>query len=370
MSITKQEKEKIKTWEQDVCRRITAALSRNKKNIVVLSFYPSYERQFGALPSILAQKHHVITIPCYQNSTLIGAGNEYVGNVGWRIVCNDGSHYYPQIDIAGIDLILSADEVCYDNGRIDREFLSKSAKRIYFPHSLLEPTGVNCPADYYVVPSRLVYQALCENENRTSKAELLQIGYPKLDESIARYAYQPQNMIAYCPTLHTDKENLGELNAVIGFDANCIEWLLANTCYTILVRVHPLVFAAKQRPFTLLQLKFAQNPRVVFDTSMDSDFYDKIDFMITDASTTGFSFAFSTLRPCFFFMPRSTGGAIAENAHQIGGIARNFAELGTLIAQAKQGDLVPRIRAFRDDIVYNVGNSAQILAEKIDAILG
>ncbi|MDE7172718.1 MAG: CDP-glycerol glycerophosphotransferase family protein, partial [Helicobacter sp.] len=149
-----------------------------------------------------------------------------------------------------------------------------------------------------------------------------------------------------------------------------IEWLLANTCYTILVRVHPLVFAAKQRPFTLLQLKFAQNPRVVFDTSMGSDFYDNIDFMVTDASTTGFSFAFSTLRPCFFFMPRSTGGAIAENAHQIGGIARNFAELGALIARAEQNDFAPRIRAFRDEIVYHVGNSAQILADKIDAILG
>ncbi|MDE6977970.1 MAG: hypothetical protein K2O85_00165 [Helicobacter sp.] len=75
MSITKQEKEKIKTWEQDVCRRITAALSRNKKNIVVLCYYPTYEKQFGALLAILSQKHHVVVISCYQESTLFGAGN-------------------------------------------------------------------------------------------------------------------------------------------------------------------------------------------------------------------------------------------------------------------------------------------------------
>lgn len=370
MSPTKQEMDKIRFWEQGAREAIAAALSRNKKNIVVLCYYATYEKQFGALLSILAQKHHVVIIPCYKESTLIGAGNEYVREIYWRLLCSDGSYYYPQFDIAGIDLILSADEVTYENGRIDREFLSKSAKRIYFPHSLLEPTGVNCPADYYVVPSRLVYQQLCENANRTSKAELLQIGYPKLDESIAQYAYQPRNMIAYCPTLHYDRKNLAELNAIIGFDANLVEWLLANTSYTILVRTHPLVFAAKQRTFTLLRLKFAQNPRVVFDESMGSGFYDNIDFMVTDASTTGFSFAFSTLRPCFFFMPRSTGGAIAENAHQIGGVARNFAELGALIARAGQGDFAPRIRAFRDEVVYHVGRSAQILAEKIDEILG
>ncbi|MBD5167604.1 MAG: hypothetical protein HDT11_01730 [Helicobacter sp.] len=370
MSPTKQEIEKIKFWEQGAREAIAAALSRNKKNIVVLCYYATYEKQFGALLPILSQKHHVVVIPCYKESTLIGAGNEYVRDIHWRLLCSDGSYYYPQLDIAGIDLILSADEVCYENGRIDREFLSKSAKRIYFPHSLLEPTGVHCPADYYVVPSTLVYRQLCENAKRTSKAELLQIGYPKLDESIARYAYQSQNMIAYCPTLHSDKENLGDLNAIIGFDANCIEWLLANTRYTILVRTHPLVFTAQQRTFTLLQFKFAQNPRVVFDTSMGSDFYDKIDFMVTDASTTGFSFAFSTLRPCFFFMPRSTGGAIAENAHRIGGVARNFTELGALIARAGQDDFAPRMRAFRDEVVYHVGNSAQILADKIDAILG
>lgn len=368
MSPTKQEMDTIRVWEQGASKAISAALSRDKKNIVVLCFYPSYEKQFGALLPILAQKHHVITIPCYKNSTLIGAGNEYVGDVHWRVVCADGSYYYPQLDIDGIDLILSADEVTYENGRIDREFLSKSAKRIYFPHSLLEPTGVNCPADYYVVPSTLAYQQLCDT-SRTSKAELLQIGYPKLDESIAQYAYQPQNMIAYCPTLHYDKENLAELNVIIGFDANCIEWLLANTSYTILVRTHPLTFSGKQRTFTLLRLKFAQNPRVVFDESMGSDFYDNIDFMVTDASTTGFSFAFSTLRPCFFFMPHSTGGAIAKNAYQIGGIARNFAELGALIARAGQGDFAPHIRTFRDEIVYHVGNSAQILADRIDEIL-
>ncbi|MDE6977969.1 MAG: hypothetical protein K2O85_00160 [Helicobacter sp.] len=51
-------------------------------------------------------------------------------------------------------------------------------------------------------------------------------------------------------------------------------------------------------------------------------------------------------------------------------IARNFAELGALIARAEQDDFAPRIRAFRDEIVYHVGNSAQILADKIDAVLG
>ena len=63
-------------------------------------------------------------------------------------------------------------------------------------------------------------------------------------------------------------------------------------------------------------------------------------------------------------------GANAENAHRIGGIARNFAELGALIARAGQDDFAPRMRAFRDEVVYHVGNSAQILADKIDAILG
>ncbi len=58
----------------------------------------------------------------------------------WRIIENS-EVFYLNTHIEGIDIIITADQVAYQDGKIDKEFLSKSAKRIYLPHRLTYACG-------------------------------------------------------------------------------------------------------------------------------------------------------------------------------------------------------------------------------------
>lgn len=116
----------------------------------------------------------------------------------YRII-EQGQTYYLNMDIPEIELILTADGVGYENGRIDREFLSKKATRIYFPHTFNIATGYNIPVDYFIVPSKTLMKIYAHHIKDSKR--LLPCGYPTLDVAISKYHYQSQNTLTYAPTL-------------------------------------------------------------------------------------------------------------------------------------------------------------------------
>ena len=118
---------------------IESHLSKEKPNSLVISYYPTYRKHYGNLITKLKEKYNVLTIVDRELGDAFEKSGHYNVLFPWRIIEN-GRTYYLNTDIRGIDLILTADQVGYEGGKIDRTFLSTSAKRIYFPHSLVEQT--------------------------------------------------------------------------------------------------------------------------------------------------------------------------------------------------------------------------------------
>lgn len=87
----------------------------------MIAYYPTYRKHFGGLISKLKRDYNVITIvDRILNDEFESSANANV-LFPYRVIEN-GEIYYLNADIPNIDLILTADEVGYEGGRIDREF--------------------------------------------------------------------------------------------------------------------------------------------------------------------------------------------------------------------------------------------------------
>lgn len=357
----------VKRTAQELC----SFLSAQKKNILVVSYYPTYRKHYGDLIRKLKKKYNVITIVDRVMDDDFEKSGHHNVLFPWRVIEN-GNTYYLNVDIPRIDLILTADQVGYDNGRIDREFLSKSAKRVYFPHSLMEATGVSDCVDYILMPSKIVkkeYQKALKNK----KVKLLEAGYPKLDIAIKKYKYESKNTITYAPSLrYVDATRKANLNLFSGFDCNMIEWLLENTSYNISFRAHPINFQNNHFYYELIKAKWQNETRVSFDEKAGNEFCNYSDYLITDYSTSAFTYSFISGRTSFFYKPFYFGGGMERYVSSVSvGGANSFYQLKKQMkSYEKESDKYHnKIINFRDKNIYNVGNSEEVILKMIEMIL-
>ena len=302
----------IENFVKQTIRELESYLSKKKKNIVVIAYYATYRSQFGDLIARLKEKYNVITVvDRILNDAFEKSGHHNV-LFPWRVVSEQGETYYLNADIKGIDLILTADQVSYEEGRIDREFLSKSAKRIYFPHSLIEPTGASDVFDYICVPSKLAKKGY-EKSLKGKKTKLLESGYPKFDKALRNYRYTPQNTITYAPTLRYVSNRRADINLYAGFDNHMIEGLLRHTDFHISYRAHPINFQGQHFFYTLIKKKWEQESRVSFDEQLGNDFCNWSDFLVTDTSTTALTYSFVTGKPSFFYNPHPANNILTQS---------------------------------------------------------
>ena len=294
---------------------IESHLSKERPNILVISYYPTYRKHYGNLITRLKEKYNVITIVERELKDEFERSGHHNVFFPWRITEN-GQTYYLNTDISGIDLILTADQVGYENGKIDRTFLSTTAKRIYFPHSLIEQTGACGVVDYILVPSKVAMKEF-KKALPKSKVKLLESGYPKLDNAIFAYDYKPSNTITYAPSLRYGTGSNANNNLLSGFENMMVESLLENTDYNISFRAHPMNFQNKHPFYQLIKAKWAGEARVKFDEALGNAFHNFSELFITDISTAAFTYSFSTLRPSLFFSPLKMQNPITEYANQI-----------------------------------------------------
>lgn len=292
-------------------------LSKERKNIVVVSYYPTYRKHYGALLSKLKEKYNVITVVERILNDAFENSGHYNLHFPWRII-EGGQTYYLNMDVDGIDLILTADQVGYEEGKIDRTFLSTKAKRVYFPHSVIEQTGASDVVDYILVPSKIAMESFRE-VLKDSKVKLLESGYPKLDEAINSYAYQDSNTITYTPSLRYVNGDNASLNLFAGFENAMVESLLEFTDYKISYRAHPMNFQNHHGFYNLVKSCWQNEARVCFDERLGNDFCNFSDFLITDFSTTAFTYSFTTLRPSLFFTPLRLETHLAKYIPSISG---------------------------------------------------
>ena len=358
----------LDTFVNLITQKIKESLSSKKKNIAIISYYPTYRSNYGNLIAELKKDYNVITIV----ERILNDDFEKSAHANfhfpWRII-EGATHYYLNTDIKEIDLIITADQVGYQEGKIDRTFLSKKAKRISLPHRLTTDCGVSDNIDYIIVPSKTAMQ---EFKLKTSKmkVKLLPCGYPQFDVTLENYHYTPANTITYAPTLRYVDTRYSNLNAYAGFDCNMIEWLLENTQYNVSYRSHPINYTNNHLFHQQIKARFQHNPRVAFDCEMGNKFFNFSDYLITDWSTTSFAYSYATLRPSFFFMPfpldkeLKRGGYIIEEQN-----SRNFAELKHKLDSIDFESQKTFFKKLRDTNVYNVGTSCQAIKEQIDSIL-
>lgn len=348
----------VRNIEADLAEKITSLLSPTKKNIVFFCPTKTYYKQFGTLPKKLAQKHHVLLVKALPPMPSdFEAQFASIVSVACWVDTPEGKKQI-QIDIPEIDIIISVD---FGEG-IHTDFLSKTAKRIYMPHSMLQAPNWS-PYDYIIAPTKIFVEDYKRiHQNHTN--QLILGGYPKFDSSLVQTPTQELDRITFATTIRGYPQPY-MVNLYAGYDANLLEWLLENTNKKIAYRPHPATYSFKF--YELLKYRFANESRLIFDESPGSEFYAQTQILITDFSTTAYTFSLSTLRPSIFFAPMQGDRIIGNYIHRIGYAARNFQELKQILN--KNEDKSHEIAAFRDECVFNVGKSEEAICEAIDSIL-
>ncbi|MBD5166815.1 MAG: hypothetical protein HDT12_03450 [Helicobacter sp.] len=355
--------QQVRNIEADLVEKVKGLLSPTKKNIVFFLPIGNYYKQLGTLAKKLAEKHHVILAKCSPMPADFETQFASTVSVAWLVNTPEGNMPI-QIDLKEIDLMIEMDSRHLIG--VPDDFLSKTATRILMPHSMLQAPKV-APHDYVIAPSKIFVECYGRlHPNFTN--QLIYGGYPKFDSSLAQTPTQEPDRITYAPTLRV-VDSLFASSICAGYDANLLEWLLENTDQKIAYRPHPIAYWKKvSESYGMLKHRFANESRLIFDETPGSGFYAQTQKLITDFSTTAYTFSFSTLRPSIFFAPlESNDIEMVKHIHRIGYAARNFRELKQILD--KNEDKSQEIAAFRDECVFNVGRSEEAICEAIDSIL-
>jgi CDP-glycerol glycerophosphotransferase (TagB/SpsB family) len=109
------------------------------------------------------------------------------------------------------------------------------------------------------------------------------------------------------------------------------------------------------------------------------DSYNAAAVMISDTSSTAYTYALSTLRPVVFFSPRDEEvvAAMGSDSHfirdrgRIGAVARDVADMvGQVRAMLDSSEQWrDRIASYRDQVCFNLGRAEEYFVEHIEAIL-
>ncbi|RAX57501.1 hypothetical protein CCZ01_05825 [Helicobacter monodelphidis] len=355
--------QKIKQIESEYTQKLRSLLSPTKKNIVFLNFFDTYIKQFGTLPTKLAEKHNVLWLPLNANELNLFEGCKSLCIP--RAVEAEGRVIFLNLDIDEIDLIISSD-IAYDNNCIlSKEFLSKKAKRLYMPHSLLQSPNLDW-LDYIAAPSTIFEEDFKQHFPK-SKTQLISAGYPKLDISLRQTFSTSPDTITYATTVRPIDRPLNIDAMMCGYDVNLIEWLLKNTTDKIAYRMHPTAHLNNIPSRSIIHNRLFASERLSFDEMQGSAFYEYTKYLITDFSTTAYTFSLTTLRPSIFFAPMRTERNISHHIDSIGYSAKNFRHLKQIL----DGDLDKHkeIEQFRKECIFNVGSSEDYLCDAICAIL-
>lgn len=232
---------------------------------------------------------------------------------------------------------------------------------------------IACAGEYQVED----FSRLAQRHPLSGKT-LIPMGYPKLDRDLGKFdAPRPigsQPVVVYAPT-HPYSAN-EQLTSLRGHGRVIIGGLL-DQGFAVIFRPHPnSLVDGDAHLVQAIAREFKGNPSFALDTSKDYRMtYGRADLMVTDLSGTGFTFAFTYLRPAVFFAHNAeaeTGltGFHFEKREEVGGVAR---DLPSLLEQVRVNLARPEprrqaIEALRGAAVFNLGGSEAKLAESIEAL--
>ena len=280
----------------------------------------------------------------------------------------------------------------------------QSKPKLNFLHTsfdfILEPRWIqdrfNTAEPHYIVAStRATYDWICElANNQTLSVPVCVIpgGYTRLDSNLihANNFNGVADALIYAPTLSLNAVGDYELTYSAPHGKRILEALLQNfPTKRIIFRPHPndlaLIEAGRNdlmaQPFIEMLALCEQNPRCLLDgkKTFYMDSYNASSVMISDTSSTAYTYALSTTRPVVFYSPNdgevtsrfSKHSAFIRDRLQIGKIATNTDQLIQQVAEMlhNQDSWKTRISRYRDQVCFNLGRSEQYIVDNLDYIL-
>lgn len=273
-------------------------------------------------------------------------------------------------------------------------FLHTSFDFILEPEWLIERFDAGDP--HYIFTSTRAtlewLEGLARRGTFSHRLCLIPGGYTRLDDNL-RYAEAysgPVDSLIYAPTLSLNAVRNHHLTYSIPWGVEMVQALLANfPRHQVIFRPHPndlqLLKGGRDdelaRPFLDLMALCEEHPRCVLDGSntfyMDS--YNAAAVMISDTSSTAYTYALSTLQPVVFFSPHNDkvmevmgkDSAFIRDRERIGGIAQSTGQMveqiGAMLAERERWG--ERIAHYRDEVCFNIGRTEEYFVENLDYIL-
>jgi hypothetical protein len=210
---------------------------------------------------------------------------------------------------------------------------------------------------------------------------LVPAGYPRLDllhasRSMRRRQVDPsaKSTIIYAPTHHWPVNQ--NLASVRDYGEEIVKALLAAG-HQVIFRPHGISRQDDEDASVVERIcqRHTNNRNFSLDVSNDyTETYSLADIMVTDLSGTGFTFSLAFCRPCIFFAPNAEAeqglrGIQFDSRHRIGVVVRNIKELISKTSELRKRDMTEEIVRFRDEAIFNFGNSASYIVTCLGDIL-
>ncbi|WP_394200673.1 CDP-glycerol glycerophosphotransferase family protein [Shewanella waksmanii] len=235
-------------------------------------------------------------------------------------------------------------------------------------------------------------KGLINNNKPKNRLCLIPGGYTRLDDNLIHNAsYEgPIDSIIYAPTLSLNAVKNHDLTYSTRQGVSIVQTLLNHfPDKKIIFRPHPndLAMISSGRsdelaqPFISMIELCNAHPRLRLDSKntfyMDS--YNASELMISDTSSTAYTFALSTLRPVVFFSANdklvkelyASESAFIRDREHIGKVVENTDDMVASIKKmlTNQNFWKSKIRTYRESVCFNLGNSESYLTENIKYIV-
>jgi len=239
-------------------------------------------------------------------------------------------------------------------------------------------------------PSFRQFQDICRQHDLRNVV-LLPLGYPKLDRAMASYQPRPgltPRTLLYAPTQCVTRKQGLDAGYSIDDALDFVPTLLAeDPDLNIIYRPHPedlsLLDSGFPSPTTgimsQLETLAQHHPRLNWDRNPGQQAsYALADVLLTDTSSTAFSFSFTTGKPVLFHSSRDDE-LLARAGHldfirdrnRIGRICGDTSQLQEALEALldEPGLLARSIADLREETVFHVGRAEVCCIEAVNAIL-
>jgi len=297
--------------------------------------------------------------------------------------------------LPAVDLCLTAHFIpCSPPDKPKVNFLHTSFDFVLEPDWIIDRLATADP-HYIFASTRATLEWMDEMARRRpldTRLVLIPGGYTRLDDNLAHAAsYRgPVDSLIYAPTLSLNAMDHHELTYSAPWGAEILQGLLdAFPQYEVIFRPHPndlqLVRDGRDdalaRPLRASLELCERHPRCHLDGSktfyMDS--YNRSQLMVSDTSSTAYTYALTTCRPVLFFSPHDDQvrglfqetSAFIRDRERVGRVVGSVAEM-TTTAQAMIGAVEhwrEEIQAYRREVCFNPGRTEEYFAANIDFIL-